>query len=74
MFLPETPRPALDSALEKQRVELADLITRHTQQDGSFETRIKALFVSRCFWHKHGGASSIKPLKAHSLSLCKAQG
>ena len=47
MSVPETPRPALDSALEKQRVELADLITRHTQQDGSFETRIKALFVSR---------------------------
>ena len=47
MSLLEPPRPALDPALEKQRVELADLIYRHTAQDGSFTTDIEALFVSR---------------------------
>jgi len=47
MSLSESPRPALDSALEKQRVELADLIGRHTPQDGSYETRIQAFFLSR---------------------------
>ena len=47
MSVPETPRPALDSALEKQRVELADLIYRHAPEDGSFDTGVEALFVSR---------------------------
>ena len=47
MSLLEPPRPALDPALEKQRVELADLILRHTPEDGSFNTGVEALFVSR---------------------------
>ena len=47
MSLLEPPRPALDPALEKQRVELADLIYRHTGGEGSYETGVEALFVSR---------------------------
>ncbi|MCH4871539.1 MULTISPECIES: AraC family transcriptional regulator [Pseudomonas] len=47
MSLLEPPHPALDPALEKQRVELADLIHRHAAQDGSFTTQVDALFVSR---------------------------
>ncbi|MBO6276536.1 MAG: AraC family transcriptional regulator, partial [Pseudomonas sp.] len=50
MSLLEPPRPALEPALEKQRVELADLIFRHAPQDGSFTTGVDALFVSR---HSH---------------------
>lgn len=47
MSLLEPSRPVLDPALEKQRVELADLIYRHANQDGTFTTGIEALFVSR---------------------------
>ncbi|MFP3518108.1 AraC family transcriptional regulator [Pseudomonas sp. SIMBA_077] len=47
MFLPEPPRPAPDCALEQQRVELANLIDRHTQKDGAFATGIEAFFLSR---------------------------
>ena len=47
MSLLEPPRPALDPALETQRAELADLILRHTPEDGSFNTGVEALFVSR---------------------------
>ena len=47
MSLLARPHSALDPALEKQRVELADLIHRHTAQDGSFATDVDALFVSR---------------------------
>ena len=47
MSLLEPPRPALDPAFEKQRLELADLIFRHAPQDGSFTTGVESLFVSR---------------------------
>ena len=47
MSLLEPPRPALDHAFEKQRLELADLIFRHAPQDGSFTTGVESLFVSR---------------------------
>ena len=47
MSLLEPPRPALDPAFETQRVELADLIYRHTGQDGTCATAVEALFVSR---------------------------
>ncbi len=47
MSLLEPPRPALDPALETQRVELADLIYRHACEDGTFTTPVEALFVSR---------------------------
>ena len=47
MSLLEPPRPALDPAFETQRVELADLIYRHTGQDGTCTTAVEALFVSR---------------------------
>ena len=47
MSVLESPLRALDPALEKQRVELADLIYRHTCQDGTSATGVDALFVSR---------------------------
>ena len=47
MSVLESPLCALDPALEKQRVELADLIYRHTCQDGTSATGVDALFVSR---------------------------
>lgn len=47
MAQPELPPPALDPALEQQRVELADLIERHTPKDGSFTTAVEAFFLSR---------------------------
>ena len=47
MSVLEPPLPALDPALEKQRVELADLIDRHTRSDGTCATKVDALFVSR---------------------------
>ena len=47
MSVLESPLRALDPALEKQRVELADLIDRHTCQDGTSATGVDALFVSR---------------------------
>ena len=47
MSLQEPSPPVLDPALEKQRVELADLIYRHARTDGTFTTGVEALFVSR---------------------------
>ena len=47
MSLPEPARPALDPELEARRVELADLIYRHTGKDGTCATGVESLFVSR---------------------------
>ena len=61
MSLLEPPRPALDPAFEKQRVELADLIERHAPQDGSFATGVDALFVSRYSQPSEFAPSQPKP-------------
>ena len=47
MSVLESPLSTLDPALEKQRVELAELIYRHTRKDGTSATGVDALFVSR---------------------------
>ena len=43
----QPPMAALDAALEEKRVELADLIYRHTREDGTCATGVDALFMSR---------------------------
>ena len=47
MSLLEPPQATLDAALEEKRVELADLIYRHTREDGTVESAVGALFMSR---------------------------
>ncbi|MFK7608407.1 MULTISPECIES: AraC family transcriptional regulator [unclassified Pseudomonas] len=69
MSLLERPHSALDPALEKQRVELADLIHRHTAQDGSFATDVDALFVSR-----YSAASDFAPSLPKPALCIMAQG
>ena len=47
MSLLEPPQATLDAALEEKRVELADLIYRHTREDGTVQSAVGALFMSR---------------------------
>ena len=47
MSLLERPQATLDAALEEKRVELADLIYRHTREDGTVQSAVGALFMSR---------------------------
>ena len=43
----QPPMTELDAALEEKRIELADLIDRHTHEDGTCATGVDALFMSR---------------------------
>lgn len=58
-----------DCALEPQRVELADLIARHTTGDGSFATAIAPLFLSR-----HESQRDFAPVLANPALCILAQG
>jgi len=69
MSLPASSHPVLDPALEKQRAELAELIYRHADQDGTFDTPIEALFVSR-----YSQSSDFSPSLAQPALCILAQG
>ncbi|OLF52815.1 AraC family transcriptional regulator [Pseudomonas chlororaphis] len=65
----ETQQPPLDAEMEKQRAELAGIIRRNTDEDGSYATAIQALFVSR-----HSRSHDFAPVLAQPALCIMAQG
>ena len=65
----DTTHTPLDASLEHQRAELATIIRRNTQEDGSYATAIDALVLSR-----HSQSHNFAPVLAQPALCIMAQG
>ncbi|BBP78850.1 AraC family transcriptional regulator [Pseudomonas gingeri NCPPB 3146 = LMG 5327] len=69
MSLSVHPQEAIPPEMEKQRLELADIIRRHTDEDGSYQTAVGSLVLGR-----HNHPYDFNPVLAQPALCIMAQG